>query len=86
MVTAIPERTAAKPKLGQLTRLDLLALAVQRVPGMGDETAAYYGSMSKDGLIDPLTRGGLSFDCGNGLHAPLCDGRNCSCSCHRSAA
>jgi hypothetical protein len=25
---------------------------------------------------------GLSFDCGNGLHAPLCDGRNCTCSCH----
>lgn len=43
-------------QLGQLTRLQLLTLVVQRVPGMGDETAAYYGRMSKDGLIDLLTR------------------------------
>lgn len=30
-----------------------------------------------------LIRRGLSFDCGNGLHAPVCNGRNCACSCHR---
>lgn len=27
---------------------------------------------------------GLSPDCANGCHEPLCDGRNCSCDCHRS--
>lgn len=26
-------------------------------------------------------RDGISFDCGNGLHAPVCGG--CSCDCHR---
>ena len=48
--------SAAMHQLGQLSRLDLLALAVRRVPGMGDESAAYYAEMSKDGLIDLLTR------------------------------
>jgi len=32
--------------------------------------------------LPPVPAFGLSFDCGNGLHAPVCDGRNCSCSCH----
>lgn len=36
-------------------------------------------------LRDPLTAG-MSFECGTGLHAPLCDGRNCSCSCHGPAS
>jgi hypothetical protein len=33
-----------------------------------------------------LPAGGLSPDCASGCHAPLCSGRNCSCSCHSKAA
>lgn len=29
---------------------------------------------------------GQSFDCGSGCHAPLCDGRNCDCDCHRGGS
>jgi hypothetical protein len=33
--------------------------------------------------LPPPASAGLSFDCGNGLHSPVCDGRNCSCGCHK---
>lgn len=31
-------------------------------------------------------RRGLSPDCASGCHEPLCDGRHCSCDCHRSGS
>jgi len=35
-------------------------------------------------LVPATPCAGLSFDCGNGLHAPVCDRRNCPCDCHRA--
>lgn len=40
----------------QLGHLDLLALALRRVPGCGDESARYYAGLSREKLIDLLTR------------------------------
>lgn len=51
-----------------------LALVRPHAPLTDEETRELY-----------FTRG-LSPDCANGCHAPLCSGRNCSCGCHGKAA
>jgi hypothetical protein len=54
--------------------LDQVSLVRPYLPLTDEETRALY-----------FTRG-LSPDCANGCHAPLCSGRNCSCGCHGKAA
>jgi len=55
------------------------------------DRAAYVSSQVREAAFtrDPETLrqviAGLSPDCANGLHAPLCSGRNCTCSCHTAA-
>ena len=56
MNAADPAPGAELRRLAQLRHLDLLALALRQVPGCGDETARYYARMSRDGLLDLLTR------------------------------
>lgn len=51
--------------------------AARRAHDSGHGTST---SLTTAAVITP-TRGGISFDCGNGLHAPVCSG--CGCECHR---
>lgn len=90
-----PWETAPMPVYGQAPQL-----AVMDAEMAAEADRAAYVKSQMSGAVctrDPQTLrlvldglqsldGGLSPDCGNGCHAPLCNGRNCTCDCHGRAA
>lgn len=91
---AHPAAGAATPPDGLPVLRDRMLSDVRREYGAGLPTA---GQMRREYFAQPAygqapvaallaAERGLSFDCHTGLHAPVCDGRNCTCDCHRSAA
>lgn len=76
------------PSAGEATELNEWAAAFgfQALQSSGIYTREDYDALTREWRRVIAARRGLSPDCGNGCHAPLCDGRNCSCDCHRSAS
>lgn len=70
---AVPVGRAALA-LGSATRDELIEVVTQ------PEVLARLAERAPRRLA---TDGGPSFECGTGLHAPVCSGRNCDCECHR---